>query len=374
MIYKKICITIITTFLFIHSALAFSISDNKLGEDNNAVLKVGIILNKPPFEYKNELNEVDGLSIKIWESVADELKLNYEYVHMEVTQDELISNLADGKIDLAIAPMSVTHKRSKQVDFTRPYFMNYVGVAISTYKNSMVTFLAEIIIKMSVVMAIVICTAAVMIGFIMWLIERGRDPDMPKPFIRGYGYAMWSTCGTFLRYLVYEPHTRAGRFVSMGWLFLGICFMIAINAVVTSSLTVALTEQSSAIQVKSDLALKKIAVSKGSAYFDLARKLETNVISVDGTTAGLRLIESKKIMGYIGDYFVINNTIDSKGIKNVKMAPFVISNDEYAFALPKGSPLKRKINATLVKIQENQKASRLCSLYMGKKYEQNCVF
>lgn len=370
-----------SSFLYFISALLLSAApfanaavEQQNTVNQNTVLKVGIILNKPPFQYRNELNEIDGLSIKIWESVAAELGLKYEYVEVQGTQDDLIDKVADHSVDISVAPMSVTYKRSLKVDFSRPYFMNYVGVAISTFKNSVFTVLFEIIVKMSIVMAVVMVSAALIVGFILWLIERGRDKDMPKSFFRGYGYAIWSISGTFLRYLVYDAHTKAGRAVGMGWLFLGICFMIAINAVVTSSLTVALTDQTSAIRIKSDLAHKTVAVEKGSAYLDLARKMQANTVTVDNTTLGLRLIEDKKVIGYIGDYFVINNTIESKGIKNVKMAPFVLSNDEYAFALPIGSPLKEQINATLVKLQENQKASRLCSLYMGKKYDQNCVF
>ena len=118
--------------------LAFSFAACQKEEAENGVLRVGMDLQYPPFETFDENNEPSGISVDVAQGLADELGLELEVVNMDF--GNLITSLETGKIDIAIASMSITEEREKTVDFTEPYFyFKIIGLMNKDYadKNSL---------------------------------------------------------------------------------------------------------------------------------------------------------------------------------------------------------------------------------------------
>jgi len=91
------------------------------------VLKVGMDLQYPPFETFDKNNDPTGISVDVAQGLADELGLELKVVNMDF--GSLITSLETGKIDIAIASMSITEEREKKVDFSEPYFFfKIIGV------------------------------------------------------------------------------------------------------------------------------------------------------------------------------------------------------------------------------------------------------
>ncbi|HCZ06997.1 MAG: arginine/lysine/histidine transporter system substrate-binding protein [Thermotogota bacterium] len=74
----------------------------------------------PPFEFRNEKNEVVGFDIDIGKKIAEALGVELRIVDMPF--DSLIPSLITKKIDIAIAAMTITEERKKSVNFSDPYF------------------------------------------------------------------------------------------------------------------------------------------------------------------------------------------------------------------------------------------------------------
>ncbi len=84
------------------------------------MILVGTEATYPPFEYRNEKNQVVGYDIDVVEAIAKHLGKKVEIVDMSF--DGLIPALMTGKVDLVAAGMTNTEERRKKVNFSSVYY------------------------------------------------------------------------------------------------------------------------------------------------------------------------------------------------------------------------------------------------------------
>lgn len=94
--------------------------DNKSADDGSRLLIVGTSADNPPFEYLKDGNII-GFDIAIIEEVSKILKR--EIIIQDMNFDGVLGSLASGRIDLAVAGLSATPERRKNVDFSQPYYI-----------------------------------------------------------------------------------------------------------------------------------------------------------------------------------------------------------------------------------------------------------
>ena len=73
-----------------------------------------------PFEYFNEDGEIDGFDADLIEMIMT--ALGYEFEIISIDFDALLPALESGRIDLAIAAMTITEERLENALFSAPYF------------------------------------------------------------------------------------------------------------------------------------------------------------------------------------------------------------------------------------------------------------
>ena len=91
-------------------------SENQLIMGTNAAF--------PPFEYTTSnglVGEFDGIDIAIANKIAEDM--GKELVVEDMEFDGLISAVSTGKIDMAVAGMTVTEERKQNVDFSDTYYV-----------------------------------------------------------------------------------------------------------------------------------------------------------------------------------------------------------------------------------------------------------
>jgi polar amino acid transport system substrate-binding protein len=102
---------------------------------------IGMDMTYPPFEFKNERGEPDGVDVKIAQALAK--KLGHHDFKLEAYPfDGLIQALQSGKIDLVISAMTATSERRKSIDFSDPYA--FTAIAMLVQKTSAVNTPADI--------------------------------------------------------------------------------------------------------------------------------------------------------------------------------------------------------------------------------------
>ncbi len=95
-----------------------STSDGKKGS-----IKFGTNAEFPPFEFvasKGVIGEFDGIDMAIAKQIAEDNDKEAKIENMEF--DSLLVALDNGKIDAAIAGMTVTDERKEKVDFSETYY------------------------------------------------------------------------------------------------------------------------------------------------------------------------------------------------------------------------------------------------------------
>lgn len=98
------------------------------------VLKVATDANFPPFEFYQEQSKVHtGFDIALTKAVAKQMgyeKVEFVNVHFK----DILTGLQDKKYDMAVAALSITPERARQVDFSEAYAED--GYKVIVNKNA----------------------------------------------------------------------------------------------------------------------------------------------------------------------------------------------------------------------------------------------
>jgi len=145
----KIAKTVLCTALVASMALMAGCGGSSGGEKKDAakapqkVLKVGMECAYAPYNWSQTKNEngavpiagssefANGYDVMMAKKLADSMNMKLEIHKME--WDGLAPAVVSGKIDAAIAGMSITSKRKQTVDFTKPYY--YASVVALVKKD-----------------------------------------------------------------------------------------------------------------------------------------------------------------------------------------------------------------------------------------------
>ena len=109
-------------------------SKEKEAASAGKVLKVATDANFPPFEFYQEQSKVHtGFDIALTKAVAKQMgyeKVEFVNVHFK----DILTGLQDKKYDMAVAALSITPERARQVDFSEAYAED--GYKVIVNKNA----------------------------------------------------------------------------------------------------------------------------------------------------------------------------------------------------------------------------------------------
>lgn len=91
-------------------------------------LRVGCDIDVKPFVFKDEQGKISGFEIDLWQALAKDNGLEYKLVPMKF--GKLLPALEKGKIDVAIAAITINSERAQKVDFSFPYFESGLQLAV----------------------------------------------------------------------------------------------------------------------------------------------------------------------------------------------------------------------------------------------------
>lgn len=87
-----------------------------------------------PYNYTDQNNTLIGFDVDIANEVAKRLGL--QPVPVQTTWGSILQGLKAGKYDAIIGGMSITEERTKQVDFSQPYFLSQAVIFVNENNSS----------------------------------------------------------------------------------------------------------------------------------------------------------------------------------------------------------------------------------------------
>lgn len=93
---------------------------------SRGTIKIGMLVDFPPYGLMNEQNKPDGYDADVAKALAKHMGVQLQLV--PVTGPNRIPYLLSGQVDLLVASLGITPERAKKVAFSEPYAAITIGV------------------------------------------------------------------------------------------------------------------------------------------------------------------------------------------------------------------------------------------------------
>ncbi|WP_419207748.1 substrate-binding periplasmic protein [Photobacterium leiognathi subsp. mandapamensis] len=324
-------------------------------EANKKELIIGTYL-CPPFVMQDQFGEYTGLSVLLWQQIAEKLQLPYRFQNYPLK--ELLLAVANKEVDIGLSCLSITPEREEIIDFSHSFYETHLAIVVKSagYFDT----LKSIITNRHLLTIIgIFFTAAALVGGLYYLLEhrvndklysmRSRPAQLIEGFILGL---LFITKGPFN---YYEFKTLTGRVLTVCLAVFTTLFIASITAVLASTFTVGLI--SNDIKSPHDL----VNVSTGAKTASTSSQFLTRHSIVhrqyDTVPDMLDALDRGEIDAVVGDDAIVKYRIKmakEKGkYEKLNVLPYQFEKQNYGIALTEKSPYEESINRELLQFRQS---------------------
>jgi len=248
-------------------------------EPSQKTMVVGIA-NDPPFSWQQPDGNWTGISVELWQSIAETLHFKYQY--RATTLAGRIEGLNQHWLDAGIGPITITSQREELCDFTHAYFIADLGVAVPATNGASDIF--AIVFRSPLFWEIIKLVASLLVAIslvalIIWFCERKVNWSQfgRGRFLHGFGSSLWWSTVTMagVGYGDIVPKGFFGRLWAIFWMLTSLVLVSTFTATMASILTTAQLANSSDIQHLDDLRRVRVGTLAAATSADY---LEVNHI------------------------------------------------------------------------------------------------
>jgi len=325
-------------------------------------LRVGVS-GAPPFVLKED-DALRGISLQIWDETADSLKRTYELVQFPTTEAN-VDAVANGQVDLAIGPISITPNRlaNPKIDFTQPYYHGKIDLLLPLRAPGLFARLRPFFGWAALSSAGGLMLLLFVVGNLIWLAERRRNADQfPRQYLKGVGNGMWFALVTLttVGYGDRAPLSKTGRAIAGVWMVMSLLALSSITAGLASAFTVSLTRlDPTGIRESTDLRGKTVAVVDGTTSQTWAKIYGARDLKASTLKEAIALLGMSKVDGVIFDGAPLRYYLQQNPGAPYKLAPFSLANQTYGFVLPIDSPMRTPIDVVLLGMQRKGEVKQI---------------
>lgn len=317
-------------------------------------------IERNPF-VKADGDQLSGFSIELWQAIAKDNGWEYDYTVVDSFKD-LLRPVRQAQTDLAIANISITADREEVMDFSSSIFHSGLQIMIPTTDESGRLFYS-LVNPVALTIFGILFAGLLIASHILWFAERKRDPEITIAYIRGIWDAIWwtVTLGGFGKNL---PTTILGRLTLLSWMivFTGAISLYTANTASTFT-TNALGDQIKTVQ---DLNGKRVGTTEGSTSETFLRDKDIKTIPYNSIDQLFNDLSNKKIDAIVHDTPLLQYYAANDGKGKVMVSGEIFNAEQYGIALPSDSPLREKINESLLRLRENGTYDQIYNTWFSK--------
>ena len=334
-------------------------------EAQNRELIVGTKL-AAPFAMKDKDGKWTGISIELWDRVASRLKLRYRFAE-ELAVQGLIEKTAAKTYDASIAAITVTATRESLLDFSQPYYVTGLGIAVARGGPAMWTQIGWTLLSLSFLQAVLaLLGIAVLVAVLIWIFERRHNEEFGGGTLRGIGSSMWwsaeamTQASTGFR----GPKTMPGRIVAMVWMVASIITVAVFTAGVTTALTARRLE--GMVREVDDLARVRVGAIAGSATTDYLLSSRIQFRGFTNAEEGLTALQAGAIDAFVYDKPLLAWTVLQRFSSSIDVLEMDFDPQYYAVAFQPGSTLRKPFDIAVLEEIKSDWWRQTLFRYLGK--------
>jgi len=319
-----------------------------------------------PFAMKDQDGKWYGISIELWEKIAKELKITFQY--RELGLKPLLDDVASGSLDAGIAAITITSNRESQFDFSHSYYST--GLSIATPKNlndGWRSVINALFSNQMLFILLALASSLLIIGTLTWLVERKRNPENfnPNPF-KGIPAGMWwaAVTMTTVGYGDMTPQTISGRVIALFWMFASLLMVSAVIAGFASTLTLAKSQP--LISGPEDLPKARIASIRNSSSDQYLEQHKLKQYYYPTVLEGLKAIDRGEVDAMVYDDSLLKYLTENHFKNKLIVVDKLFELQQYGIAFPEGSPLREPVNRVMLDIINREEWQRVLGNYLGK--------
>jgi len=328
------------------------------------VLRVGTT-SAPPFALKTEDGKWYGIGVELWRELAAELGMEFQLEEREFT--DLLADVEDGSLDVAVAAITITADRETVIDFSHPFHTTGLAIAVP-FEGTGLHWLrvAKRFLSLQFIYVIGALTLVLFVaGFLVWLFERRGNPEMfGGEMSKGIGNGFWWSAVTMttVGYGDKAPKTLGGRVVALVWMFTSIIILSSFTAAITSSLTI--SQLGSSVQGLSDLKRVRVGTVEESTSAAFLAAQNIAAASFGGTSSGLQALVDGEIDAFVQDAPIMKYLVNTQYPGQLQVLPQTFARQDYGIALTSGSDLREPLNRSLLLLIRSEDWEALLKRYL----------
>lgn len=321
-------------------------------DDKDKKMIVGV-KHTPPFIIKEDGNNYKGVSIQLWEETARQMDIQYTYKEYNLTG--LLNALENKEIDICINPLTVTSNRMKKFNFTQPFFISNLCIAVREKKGSdFISFIKSFFSLSFLKIVLLLLGVILAFGILLWLAEKKNNSSHFRKGLKGVFDGLWFSAVTMttVGYGDKAPVSRLGKVLTLIWMFTAVVVISSFTAGITSALTI--NELESNISNVNDLKKVSVGTVKGSTSGAYLSEKDIDFINYATVSQGVKALSHAKIDAFVYDEPIIRYYLkNTKGNKNLQVLPYKFNSQYYSFAIPYSNRLVKTINPILFQVIES---------------------
>ncbi|WP_299349299.1 transporter substrate-binding domain-containing protein [uncultured Shimia sp.] len=325
-------------------------------------------VHRPPFAILDE-GTPTGFSIDLMTAIGESLGRPVQF-HPQDSFADMLDKVRAGEVHGAIANISITAAREREMDFSQPIFESGLQILLPV-ESGTIQRLGSVLTREILVLVLVALGVLFGGGLLMWLFERRHQPYFDRPMPDAMFPSFWWALNLVVNGGFEErmPMSRAGRMFAVMLVVASLFIVSIFVATITAAVTVDAIQEN--VVSINDLEGRRVATVSGSTSSSFLAAREIDATGYTDPAQMLTAFVAGEADAVVFDGPILAYFVQGQGRGKSRLIERVYRPENYGIALPSGSTIREDINQTLLHLREDGTYDDLVDRWFGANYRNN---